>query len=270
MTTHTCLYEGTVRHRRHAPVPHAFRYRLFLMYVDLAELDDLFGRPGLWSIRPPALAYFRRADHLGDAALPLDVAVRDLVEARLGYRPTGPIRLLTSFRYFGFAMNPLSIYYCYDDADSRVAAIVAEVTNTPWNEQHCYVLDLRAETSESLHASNPKTFHVSPFLQMAFDYHWTLSTPGERLSVRIDNVSPQGKPFDASLDLRRVPVSRWQLTRVMLQYPWLTMQVFLAIYWQALRLWWKRVPFVPHPGHTARSALETAAVSVNDSEKACP
>jgi uncharacterized protein len=135
--THTCFYEGTVRHRRWTPVRHEFRFRLFLVYVDLAELDSVFGRHGIWSTRAPALAWFRRADHLGDPEEPLDQSVRELVLSRLGFTPDGPIRLLTHFRYGGFPMNPVSLYYCLDRRGEDVAAVVAEVSNTPWNERHC-------------------------------------------------------------------------------------------------------------------------------------
>ena len=178
---HTCFYEGTVRHRRWTPVPHAFRFRLFLVYVDLGELELVFGRRGVWSTRLPALAWFRRADHLGDPHEPLEQSVRSLVCARLGFTPDGPIRLLTHFRYCGFQMNPVSLYYCFDRRGDVVEAIVAEVNNTPWNEQHCYVLDMRGQAiSRPLEARHPKELHVSPFLTREMDYHWRLNTPGER------------------------------------------------------------------------------------------
>ena len=121
---------------------HVFRNRLFLMYVDLEELQTLFHRRWLWSTNRLNLAWFRRGDHLGPARQPLVDSVRDLVVARTGHRPAGPIRLLTHFRYFGFAMNPISLYYCFN-ANEQVEVVVAEVTNTPWGEQHSYVLDVR-------------------------------------------------------------------------------------------------------------------------------
>ena len=144
---YTCFYEGTLRHRRWTPVRHMFRFPLFLVYVDLAELDRLFGRPGVWSTRRLALARFRREDHLGDPQEPLEQSVRELVQSRLGFRPQGSIRLLTHFRYFGFQMNPLSLYYCFDAGGRLVEAVVAEVNNTPWNEQFCYVLDMRGQVA---------------------------------------------------------------------------------------------------------------------------
>src|SRR5579872_4218964 len=160
----SCFYEGTLRHQRSAPIQHSFEYRLFLVYVDLAELSDLFGAHGLWSTRWPAVARFRRADHMGAPDQPVEEAVRTLVQTRLGWRPTGPIRLLTNFRYLGFEMNPLSLYYCFSQDGRRIDVVVAEVNNTPWGEQHCYVLDFRTmalqpQRSAAFTTRHPKQFH---------------------------------------------------------------------------------------------------------------
>jgi len=244
---HSCLYVGTVRHRRFAPKPHAFRYHLFMTYLDLAELDRALPGRWLWSARRPALAWFRRADHFGDPALPLDTCVRDLVQQKTGHRPAGPIRLLTHLRYFGYCFNPISIYYCFDRADTRVETLVAEVTNTPWGERHCYVL---ARGTDS-HQRFVKTFHVSPFMPMELEYLWHSNEPGRRLGVHMDVLQSGHKLFDATLSLRHRPLTTATRSRALLRFPVMTLQISMAIYWQALRLWLKKIPVFAHPAKPA-------------------
>lgn len=245
----SCIYRGSVRHRRFHPTLHAFSYSLFMMYLDLEELPTLFTGRWLWSSERFALAQFRRADHLGDPHLPLDRAVRDLVEQRLGQRPQGPIRLLTHLRYFGYCFNPVSFYFCYDPSGRRVETIVAEVTNTPWNEQYSYVLGeaFNKAPGNKKHYRFGKTFHVSPFIDMDTDYDWRFCEPGRQLTIHMENRNAGGKFFDTTMTLTRKEISGAALAIALARYPFMTGKVIAAIYYQAFRLWLKKVPFYPHP-----------------------
>lgn len=246
----SCIYEGRVRHRRFTPVVNAFQYRLYLLYLDLDELPRVFDVHPLWSVERVNAAYFRRRDHLGPQRVPLDGAVRDLVEERTGARPDGPVRMLTHLRYFGYCFNPVSIYYCWDRADRRVEAIVAEVHNTPWLEEHCYVFG----EADNVHPHPDwrqfgfdKAFHVSPFMEMGIRYDWRFLAPGERIQVHMNLFAGDVKRFDATLSLQRTPLTRRSLTRVLLAYPLMTWKVTAMIYRQALRLRRKGARVYAHP-----------------------
>jgi DUF1365 family protein len=247
----SCVYRGMIRHRRFTPVPHRFRYRTFMLYLDLDELPRVFDGRWLWSARRFAPAWFRRADYLGDPSVPLADAVRTLVAERTGTRPTGPIRLLTHLRYWGYIQNPVSFYYCFDTAGSGLEFVVAEITNTPWGERHAYVV--RANPLSDAHAARfDKAFHVSPFMPLDQRYEWRFGTPGDRLTVHMMNHRDGERVFDATLALRRAPITGPVLARCLARHPWMTASVVGGIYWQALRLRLRGAPFHPHPA-TRRS-----------------
>ncbi len=245
----SAAYEGWVRHRRFEPVEHEFRYPLFLMYLDLAEMPEVLDPYPFFSARRRALARFRREDFMGDPAQPLDECARETVAAVTGARPAGPVRLLAGLRYFGHSFNPVSFYYCFDPGGERVEAVVADVRNIPWGEQHPYVLARGERRGTVLGDELEKTFHVSPLMGMDQTYAFRATEPGDRLVAHIES-RPQdgnGRTFDATLSLRRHELSRGTLARLLARYPAMSLQVVAKIYAQSLRLKLKGARYFPHP-----------------------
>jgi len=261
----SAVYEGWVRHRRFEPVEHSFRYRLFLMYLDLDELPGVLDPFPLFSARRAAPAHFRRADYMGDPERPLAECARDAVEAATGSRPAGPVRLLANLRYLGHVFNPVSFYYCFEKTGERVDAVVADVNNIPWGERHPYVLARGSRRGAVLSDELDKSLHVSPLMGMDQTYGFHASEPGERLSVHIEsrpvqrvtapdepqNVAPgrrdEGKAFDATLSLRRHELGRARLAAMLARYPAMSLQTVTKIYAQSLRLKLKGARYFPHP-----------------------
>jgi DUF1365 family protein len=260
----SAVYEGWIRHRRFEPIEHDFRYRLFLMYLDLDELPRVLDRYPLFSARRPAPARFRRADFMGDPERPLAECALDAVEAQTGARPAGPVRMLANLRTLGHVFNPVCFYYCFDAAGEQVEAVVADVNNIPWGERHPYVLARDGRQGTVLAQELDKALHVSPLMAMDQTYAFRASEPGDRLSVQIESrpvkrvlpppggqrVSPasaEGKQFDATLSLRRRELSGPLLTRMLVRYPAMSLQVVAKIYAQTLRLKLKGAPYFPHP-----------------------
>jgi len=243
---HSALYRGHVRHRRLAPRPHAFRYGMHLLYLDLAELPCVFRGRWLWSVERRNLVSFRRADYLGSPEQPLREAVLDRVEAELGRRPAGRVGLLTQLRTLGYAFNPVSFYFCHA-AGGELDAIVAEITNTPWGERRAYVLDAAGKGADELVFRFDKDFHVSPFFDLDQVYEWRFERPGERLVVGMTNFERGQAVFRAELACERRPITGRSLAAVLLRHPLQPLLLHAAIYWQAARLYLKRTPFFTHP-----------------------
>lgn len=258
----SALYEGIVTHHRRQPVEHAFRYPLFHLYLDLSEIDEVFAGTRWWRHEHWAPASFRRRDYL-PGALPLDEQVRALVHQRLGHRPLGAICLLTHVRMFGVAFNPVSFYYCFAN-DGTLDAIVAEITNIPWLERHCYVLDCRGRAADDLTFELDKRFHISPFMGMHQHYRWRFTVPGASLAVHMTTLE-QGVPlFSAGLVHQRRTLTPRALDGLLWRYPFISLQVVAGIYTQAARLWWKRVPVCDHPTAASTTELPAAHDIIND------
>ena len=179
----------------------------------------------------------------------LDSAVRKTLHEKTGKVFKGPIRLLTHLRYFGHCFNPVSFYYCFDDLDQKVEAIMAEVTNTPWKERHAYIIEEQTEnnTRTGFIASPKKQLHVSPFWGMDHDYEWFFSQPEDSLNVKMKNFKDGEKVFNVSLDLKRRAFSNAGLVKAISRFPFITLMVVYRIHWQAFMLYVKRAPFFTHP-----------------------
>lgn len=257
MNLHSGIYEGVVMHQRWRPREHRLRYRVYMMYTDLNELQEIADQHALWSIGRRNVAAFHRADYYGDPKIPLQTAILDLVQARTGLRPAGPVRMLTQWRTFGVGFSPVTFYYVFNHADDvEPIAIIPEVSNTPWQDRYQYVLTTQPlsggiASSQLINKQwvfeTDKKFHVSPFFPMDHHYKWAFGVPQQTLSLRLENYDDQGQIFLATLALKRHPVNRENLGRVLRQYPLMTWTVVWGIYWHAFQLWRKKIPIYPRP-----------------------
>lgn len=231
-----------------------------MFLIDLEDASSGFSSGFLRWANRLRIARFRRGDHFGDQDVPLDQAVRQLIKGQTGRFPQGPIKLLTNLSCMGYCFNPISVYYCFAPSGGELEWVVLEVTNTPWGDRHCYVLDAARPASRGRGWSFTfgKELHVSPFIPMEMQYDCWVGQPGERLGLAI-HVHKGAQPvLETSLALKRRPLDGPELFRCLVRHPAMAAEVTAKIHWQALKLWCKRVPLFSHPDHEDTGEAETS------------
>lgn len=274
------VYVGTIRHRRTAPLGHAFTYPLFMVLLDIDRIPELMRASRFTSYNRWNWASFHDADHFGEPSRPLRERLALEAAARGLALPSGPIYLLTHLRYLGYCFNPVSFYYCYDTS-AQLRLVLAEVNNT-FGGRHNYWLEpddavaagegvLPDRLSQRLYrAAAAKAFYVSPFMPPDMSYAFELSPPGDQLAVRMSLERASGAEtrhaFEASLDLTFRPWTPRAIVQALARFPAMTALVTAGIHWEALKLWWKGLPIVPRPsvtGEFQESAAPASAAAVS-------
>jgi len=242
----SAIYTGSVFHQRSQPKIHKFSYNIYLFWLKLAEVETLSHVIKGFSSEKRGLAVvnFKRSDYLGDDSISLQEAV--LKRMNELYEPnnheqlplSGDVFLLGQVRTFGLYFSPVNFYYLRNE-DGKFTHLLAEVSNTPWNQRHHYLVDLATQKDTA------KAFHVSPFNPLDMTYKWQVKQPDDKLALHL-SCYQQSKHFEAALDMQKKPLTSVNLRKSLMSIPSMTIKTIAGIYWQAIKLFIKRVPIYTH------------------------
>ena len=227
------LYQGSVVHHRLKPKNHRFQYNVNYFFFDLSKPSDLITIPWILTFRPKNYLTEMQAreeltKHFGMAAAEVK-----------------SIFILTQLSYFGFCFNPVSFYYCYGK-NNKLLFILSLTTNTPWGEKHVNCFDFEKFQGEFHFA---KEFHVSPFMPMEIDYTWNFNNPHEHILITMQNknAGETNSFFSAQMNLKSQKLTHKNVYLSLINFPLMSFRTIVGIYWQALVLYLKKVPFYAHP-----------------------
>ena len=241
MINNSCIYIGSVIHKRFKPKKHFFKYSVFSLFLDLDEINELDQQIPFFSYNKFNILSFFDKDHgYRDGSSIKDWLIHVLQKKNISTINI-KIKILCYPRIFGYVFNPLSIFFIYD-TDSNPIAILYEVKNT-FGEQHTYVFKIDIKNKQIFNNCKKK-FYVSPFMDLESKYFFKVLIPNERLSVIIDQRDKEGKLLFASQDGERVKLSSKNLLKSYLKHPLMTLKIISAIHYEALKLWMKGIKLV--------------------------
>jgi uncharacterized protein len=236
------LYIGAITHRRYIPKKHGFSYPFFMYFLNLDEIEQIPSIGRLFSVKRWAFNRFFRPDYYGDPSKPLHIAIKERMEGLTGEKVTGPVYGLMNMRTLGLYFSPVNFYYGFDE-NLNFTHFLAEVSNIPWNERYQYGHFVK---NGGYSPTEKKKFKVSPFNPVDQVYTWSIQPPEKKIAVKLSVNDERGLVFEASLDLKREPLSKKSLQRQLLRKPVMTASIIAGIYWQALRLYLKKIPYIPY------------------------
>ena len=237
----SCIYNGKVIHKRFKPKIHFFKYKVFSLYLDLNEINQIVKNIFFFSYNKFNLISFYNKDHgPRDGTSLIDWVKLNLKSVGISEIDI-KVRILCYPRIFGYVFNPLSVFFIYNK-NSDLISILYEVKNT-FGEQHTYVFKIDNENN-LIQNNCTKKFHVSPFIEMDCNYFFRILKPGDKLSVIIDQYDQVGKILYASQDGKKANLTGKELIKSYLKHPLMTFKIISAIHFEAFKLWIKGIKLV--------------------------
>tara|TARA_Y100000996_G_scaffold406968_1_gene384002 strand:- start:1584 stop:2351 length:768 start_codon:yes stop_codon:yes gene_type:complete len=241
MIKESCIYAGNVIHKRFKPREHFFKYKVFSLFLDLSEIEQISKNIFFFSYNKFNLISFYNVDHGSRDGSNLKDWVFKNIKKHGIENSNIRIKLLCYPRILGYVFNPLSIFFIYDK-NSSLVAILYEVKNT-FGEQHTYVFKVKKQ-KKIIQNNCKKKFFVSPFMDLNSSYYFKVLYPEDTLSVIIDQRDENGKLLFASQEGKRINFSSKNLFFLYLKHPLMTLKIISAIHFEALRLWIKGIKLI--------------------------
>ena len=234
-TTNHRFYEGAIYHKRVHPKTHEFKYKFYLLDIDVADSSSFEKlKNSFFSINRLNFLSFKTKDHFGTSDNFLE-NIDELLE-KFNLEKSSKLRFITLPRVLNFVFNPISILMVFDK-DDIPTHILAEVHNYN-NGRVIYPVKLEKK-GKSFFGIVKKDMYVSPFFKTSGVYEFELKYDEEKLFVKIDLYENDVYKLSAIFNSKSKEFNKKTSLSIFLRYAFITFLVVSRTFFQSIKLYLK-------------------------------
>ena len=238
------LYTGFVAHARTRPKKNSFRYGVYFLYLDLAELDELDTSLAKFAHNGRALVRFRDVDHGPRDGSPLRPWIDALLAGRVSTSRAGASACSRSRACWASGSTRCRSGTASTRTARRAPCSPRSTTPSAITTTICcttaalFSIGTRGPPSRRSSRCHPSSL-------MDARYEFAFSEPGDKLSVSIHDFVAGPLLLTASLQLTAEPLTDAALSRVVRRYGPMSARAWVLIHMQAIRIVSKGIPYIP-------------------------
>jgi len=223
------FFDGSIYHKRYSPKVHDFKYKFFMLDIDISELESLESK--YFSINSFNLFSFNTKNHFGSSGN-FKENIKLLLE-KYDLNTTDKMRFITLPSILGYVFNPISVLVLFEN--NKPKNMIAEVHNYNGG-RIIYCVSLESKDGKHYKGITTKDMYVSPFFNRDGRYEFDLKYTDAQFSIGVNLFENDIKMLNSTFVGKSLAFNSKTIRTLFFTHTLLTFWVVTRTLWQSIKL----------------------------------